>query len=68
LKLAPARFTAENTAPAHHNPLKEKQAIFEQNVEFHVAVHVTFFARESIFFSILSERFLLKENLSFNEI
>jgi len=36
-KFAPARSTAEKTARARQNPPKEKQAIFEQNEEFHVS-------------------------------
>jgi len=36
-KLAPARSTAENTARVRQSPPKERQAIFEQNEEFHVS-------------------------------
>jgi len=43
---------------ARQNPPKEKQAIFEQNEEFHVSTsqNPRFFAWDSIFFYILSER------------
>jgi len=53
---------------ARQNPPKEKQAIFEQNEEFHVSTshNPIFFVLNSIFFHILSERSC--KNLSFNEI
>jgi len=52
------RSKLENTANAHHNPPKEKQAIFQQYEEFHVSTNqnLVFLHRTLLFFFISSKR------------